>query len=658
MPFTKTCFILFLLVSAIYLWLISGLPVPLLAHAAHDDQLYLIGAVNILSGNWLGDYSDLTLLKEPFYSVWLAFNFMLGTPILFAQGVLYVVAGAVFIKSIAPYVRQQGIRLFLYIFYLFNPMIYTMNQTRMVREGLFVPLTVLIVSMTLIWFNRRNQRWTARIYLAIGLGLVLLCFWITRMEGIWILPIFPFILIVLIWTQCREKGFSWTLLKREAGLALLPIVIVYTGLHLVAGINYLKYGVYDVVELKQLEFKSAYGALSRVKHSGERFIGIPREAREKVYEVSPAFRELEPYLEGLSGQSWAREGCTTNKINPCDGKIRSTHFVFALRNAVSLAGHYRSAPEARKYYARLAEEINTACDKKLLECHAPRSTLAPVFHWKYVGETVDKMWDAIQFLFSLQDISVTYGSSTGNFALTEFFAEIIHSQIYLNQSQLLIRGKIISNVQAIKTVYIADPSNPEGRFTIETREIKGSDAQNLQSSASKIRFDLQTNCVTNKCQMIILGENGEIARIPFSELMKGYESHGLKIEINYVIKNEHLNSAGKYKTPFIIQMLKTIGELYRIGIPFLAWPALLLFFICLGRAVATRSFNELLMINCILLTAISCRLLLLSYCTVTSFPGLVTRFVAPVYPLFLLFCGLCLIDGGSQIWGIYKKTKN
>ncbi len=655
MPFTKTYFILFLLVSAIYLWLILGLPVPLLTHAAHDDQLYLKEAFNLLNGNWLGNYDQLTLLKEPFYSVWLAFNFLVGTPILFGQGILYVVTGAVFIKSIAPYVHQQGIRLLLFVFYLFNPMVYTLNQTRMVREGLFVPLTVLVVSMTLIWFNKRNQRWGARICLAIGFGLVLSFFWITRMEGVWILPIFPFTLIVLIWDKCREKGFSWTVVKMEAGLALLPIIIVYASIHLVAGINYLKYGVYDVVEFKQLEFKSAYGALSRVKHSGERFIIIPHDAREKVYEVSPAFRELQPYLEGTSGKGWAREGCITNAINPCDGKIRSTHFIFALRSAVSLAGYYRSAPEARKFYARLSEEINKACDKKLLECHAPRNTLAPVFRWKYVRETVSKMWDAAHFLFSLQGISVSYGKSTGDFVLKDILKGITNSQIYLNQSQLVIRGNITSDVQPIKTIYIENPTNTSNKLTLETREIKNKDAKDLQSKASRIRFNLRTTCVTSKCLMIVLGENGEIARVPLFELIKGHDSNGLKIEVNQVFQNTNFNSTGNFKVPFVIQNLKKIGEFYQIGIQYLAWPALFLFFISLGRAIATRSTSELLLINAILFIAISCRLLMLSYLSVTSFPGLVTRFVAPVYPLFLFFCGLCLIDGGNQLWAIYQK---
>lgn len=653
MPFNKTYLILFIAVAAAYLWLVSGLPVPLLMHAAHDDQLYVKMALKILRGEWLGEYNELTLLKEPFYSVWLAFNYLTGAPVLLGQGILYVAAGALFIKSIAPHVRHQGIRLLIYTFYLFNPMVYTMNQTRMVREGLFIPLTVLVVSMTLIWFNHRNSRWKSRVCLAIWLGLALMCFWITRMEGVWILPIFPFVLTALVWTKSREKGFSRNLLKKKAALALIPIAIVYSGIHFIAGINYLKYGVYDVVEFKQKEFISAYGALSRVKNNRERFIVIPSEAREKAYEVSPAFKELQPYLEGPSGKGWAAEGCRTNSINPCDGKIRSSHFIFALRSAVKKAGYYRSATKTRDFYARIAEEINTACDNESLDCNSYRSTLAPVFYWEYVGETISKMSDAIQFLFSLQDISVSYGSSTGSFIITEFFSGILNSDIYLDQDQLVIHGKIESKLEKIKSIYFYNPSNALRRTTLETR-VSQTDNKS-QPIASSLSFYLRTNCITAKCRIIILGEEGEIASESLDKFINGYETPELKIERIFTYKSSNFSPPGNLKIPFIINSLKSIGEAYRISIPYIAWPALAIFFFSLGRALLNRRFNELLAVNSILLIAVASRLLMLSYLTVTSFPGIVTRFVGPAYPLFFLFCGLCLFDGGNQLWDFFKN---
>jgi hypothetical protein len=51
--------------------------------------------------------------------------------------------------------------------------------------------------------------------------------------------------------------------------------------------------------------------------------------------------------------------------------------MFALRDAAALAGHYRSAPDAQRFYAALAAQIDDACTQRRLACGPPRSGFAP-----------------------------------------------------------------------------------------------------------------------------------------------------------------------------------------------------------------------------------------------------------------------------------------
>ena len=58
--------------------------------------------------------------------------------------------------------------------------------------------------------------------------------------------------------------------------------------------------------------------------------------------------------------------------------------MWALRDAVAMAGYYQSGSTAENYYFRLAQEINTACDKQQLDCFGERATLAPPFRTEYI----------------------------------------------------------------------------------------------------------------------------------------------------------------------------------------------------------------------------------------------------------------------------------
>ena len=57
---------------ALKFWLVAAQPVVAHANASFDDRLYLALAEQILKGNWLGPYSQFTLMKGPMYSLFVA----------------------------------------------------------------------------------------------------------------------------------------------------------------------------------------------------------------------------------------------------------------------------------------------------------------------------------------------------------------------------------------------------------------------------------------------------------------------------------------------------------------------------------------------------------------------------------------------------------
>ncbi|MBC8039102.1 MAG: hypothetical protein H7Y06_01020, partial [Opitutaceae bacterium] len=63
------------------LWLVAGQTMMAPGNSPHDDRLFLKLAGSLLQGEWLGPYTDKTLAKGPFFSIFIAGVFLLGVPL-------------------------------------------------------------------------------------------------------------------------------------------------------------------------------------------------------------------------------------------------------------------------------------------------------------------------------------------------------------------------------------------------------------------------------------------------------------------------------------------------------------------------------------------------------------------------------------------------
>jgi hypothetical protein len=188
---------------------------------------------------------------------------------------------------------------------------------------------------------------------------------------------------------------DWVRARGRLSQALFRGIVAATAFAAVVGavdaINWSRYGVFMNNELRSEAFQAAYGALVRIRpQRWQRYVIVSEDAREKAYSVSAAARELQPTLDGKGseGEAWRANrvaACNAmhippyiNYVDPCPD-IRSGFLLWALRDAVRMAGYYRSAGDAQAFYLRLARELNQACDDGRLSCLPVRSTLFPPF---------------------------------------------------------------------------------------------------------------------------------------------------------------------------------------------------------------------------------------------------------------------------------------
>ena len=128
-------------------------------------------------------------------------------------------------------------------------------------------------------------------------------------------------------------------------------------------------------------------------------VPIPRETREKLYEIIPSFSELKQYLDvhkdGDFSSAMIITSCLDTSI--CDD-YAGGFFVWAFRGAVSRAGYYLSGESSEIYYRRLVSEISTACNEKKLDCGPARSTLMSPWHAEYTRSLVNTFRRAAIYL--------------------------------------------------------------------------------------------------------------------------------------------------------------------------------------------------------------------------------------------------------------------
>lgn len=398
------------------LWLRAGFPILAFA-GPHDDLLFVHMAATIGAGNWLGDYNNLTLAKGAAYSVFLLANHVTGLPLKFSEHLLYLLAALFFASILGRLYAAKWATLVAFALLAFIPTAWDPEPSgRIVRECLYVSLSLFLLALAVRCFVPSKSTSVAdelrekRLFLVL-LGFVAGIYWLTREEGVWLLPSGAILIACWLWSR-RIMLRPWRVTAFFLVLPLIPALLV---VGTVNTINYFKYGVFRNNDFRSAVFQAAYGALSRIKHDHwQRFVFFPKDARERAYRLSPAVRELQPYFDGAIGENWRKNGCNQTDINRCP-EIRAGWLIWALRDMVAAAGYYRSAKDADVFYTRLASEVNAACDQHPGECLPYRQTLMPPWRNEYLLDTARTSWEVFVKLITLNGAHIGVGGrvSTG-----------------------------------------------------------------------------------------------------------------------------------------------------------------------------------------------------------------------------------------------------
>ena len=364
----------------------------------HDDLLFVSQAHDILGGNWLGTYNQLTLIKGPFYPLFIALSYYLNIPLLLSQQLLYLSACVLTVLAIAPLIKQKWLLFLFFALLLLNPFSYNYPAVgRVLRLGIYMSLGLATFSCFLGLVVRRKNSWYISLVWALGAGLFLAAFWHTREESIWLLPSLLLLLIPAITYLFRLPRSRMLLM---ASIYALPFVMLFWAHHLLTAINHDHYDVAATIELETPEFKSAYGGLLRIESEHWRqYFPVVHDVRQQAYYASPTFNELRPYLDGEIGEKW-------KNLCGCDD-IPAAFFIWAFRDSVAAAGYYTGGPDALAFYRRMGEEIDQACAEGELECRPRVTSLIPAWHREFNALLLPTFYSVLQKSIGFTDFSAS-----------------------------------------------------------------------------------------------------------------------------------------------------------------------------------------------------------------------------------------------------------
>lgn len=623
--------------------------IPLIAYETqmHDDALMFHMADSILNGKWLGDYTVNTLVKGCFFPLLSAFIHILGLSWMGAMTFIYTIACMIFIYALWPLIQRKSLLLIVYVALLFNPATYAAwTFQRFYRNGITMAQVLIIFASVLIIYMRRNEIVRKSVFWAILGGFTLWSLWNTREDGIWIMPfiiVATIVTIVLIIIKQKNKKE----LIQHIMVALLPLLMLSGGNLCVKSINYLYYGIFSYNEINDSSFADAMKAIYSVKPEEKiERVSVTREKVERMYEVSPTLKSIEPFLES-SMDAW-----DCNDQAPGDGEVQDGWFFWSLRDAVSNAGYYCDAKTADEFYSKVAVEIETAFEEEntMIEKQKtmPSALMSP---WRegYFPKIVETMQKIADYVLHYDEVEtkVEYSNQSTTDGIRSFEGITNDSALHPKNENSYVKGWYVSFKEDVEYVAITDADqNIIQKVELQNSEdVAGYLGERNIPFAEKCRFEevIPKSEYSGSMYLTSFTEEDKVVdRILLTREAMGEKTDSYQYNFDS-LQLSNIDIREGYVRPYVDRM-NAIGKIYKItgGVVFIL--ALLAY---LYTGVSLIKKKEKTVTVMLILSGLFLSTIVLfggvAYNEIASCDSIRYMYLSGAYPMVLAFEGVAII---------------
>ena len=388
-------FLAMVLFGGVKEFLVYNLPIMAVPKGIHDDWIMVHMADALRSGQWLGEYNDLTLTKGMFFPLYLAVLNFLHLSYLSVSALLYTVSCMVFVYALRPLLKKYWACFTLYLVLLWNPVSYSVQAFQRVYRNSISYIQVLLIfgGLLALWL-RRKEPVKKQILWLLTAAAGMVTFFYTREDAIWVEPFLLVFLLVYLGTMF----FSWKKEHRreyvgKAVLVLLPFLCVWGAGQLIAQENDNHYNIRLTNELQKGGFAEMYKSMMAVKPEEDiPGVTMTREKIARMCDECPTLEKLKPYIQS-SRLYWAGSG-----ENEKDWEVRDGWVFWIFRTALAQAGYYTDGETVNQVCLQIRDELEAAMDEGRLTRQAtmPSTYMSP---WRegYLGELFGALGKAIAY---------------------------------------------------------------------------------------------------------------------------------------------------------------------------------------------------------------------------------------------------------------------
>ena len=381
----KYWFITLIIVIGITRFLFSyKLPSIFFRNLKYDDLLINHQVLELMNGNYLGDYSIYTLVKGNIFSLVLYYATLLKVSYSTFLTLLYVFSCTYLLFSIKELIKNKWFLIVIYIVLLFNPVSYSgeLFQRLYINTISITELMIFIGALINIITSKEEG-----IINYVILGTISALMILTRNDNIWI-----YIILSLLAIYKLLHNFN---IRRLISISI-PFFIILLGLHITSFVNYKHYNIYTYNELENSNFKRAYEKIIEIKDDEDiERVSIPRSTFYKLCDYSKVFEYTREEIDNSYRKS----------INTPDGEIDNGNIIWFLRAVIYTKYDFKDGKEADDYFFLLSEDIERLFKEGILERDSSiLNTYINVPKWKELKRIPGSLINAIWYTTSYKNV--------------------------------------------------------------------------------------------------------------------------------------------------------------------------------------------------------------------------------------------------------------
>lgn len=382
------------------IFLAIKMPLYLQADAGFDDYLLIDYAKSILGGDWLGPFNSMTLAKGISFPLYIVLTYLVGIPYSLGLILLYIFGILLLIVALKKYINNKYYLSIVYIFLLYSPVMFHIeNVQKVYRGGVIVSLSLIVISTMINMFNnisaRRKKLFTYSLLASISLPF----FYYLKEDSIWIMPFVIGAILISITKILKQPKLDKK--KSRILLMIMPIISLFLSNTIYCSINYMYYGEYCITDRNGTYFKEVIADIIKIEEKNEiKDVWITKDMMYKAVGSSKTLSSIKEEIDDMYDNSWALKE---------NGQIEGDIIFWTIKEAVQKAGIYdKGGKEVNKFYQKIDKELKQAYDTGKLKKNKDKKYLSSIA----TGYTIDNILEYYpKTTIDAIDMLVTYSQN-------------------------------------------------------------------------------------------------------------------------------------------------------------------------------------------------------------------------------------------------------